>query len=70
MTELWEAPDEVARATSRGDRGARSTHPGPTFTFDHMKTKGVSPGMTVRDPEGREWSVKQEPDEGKVEVTS
>lgn len=29
------------------------------YTFVHDKRSGVNPGMTVRDPQGREWSVKQ-----------
>jgi hypothetical protein len=41
--------------------------PAATFTFAHAKSRGVSPGMTVKDPSGREWSVKFG-DEGHVEV--
>ena len=37
------------------------------YTFEHAKTHGVNPGMTVKDSEGREWSVKQG-EESHVEV--
>jgi len=44
------------------------------YTFVEQKHTGTNPGMTVRDPEGREWSVKQIAPgaldvEAKVEVT-
>ena len=71
MAELWQAPDDVtSRDLEYGPWGKEhAPKPDETFTFSHFKTTGVSPGMTVKDAEGREWSVKQEPDEGKVEVT-
>src|SRR5258708_5915333 len=71
MTELWQAPDDVASQDLEFGPWGQEHAPkaDATFTFDHLKTKGVSPGMTVKDPEGHEWSVKQSPDEGKVEGT-
>jgi len=71
MAELWQQPDDVAsRDLEYGPWGKEhAPKPDQTFTFAHFKTNGVSPGMTVKDAEGREWSVKQSPDEGKVEVT-
>ena len=56
-------------------RGARSGHPihGAVYTFVEAKRGGVNPGMTVRDPAGRIWKVKQPPlvgrrAEGPIEV--
>jgi hypothetical protein len=37
------------------------------YTLVERKHSGVNPGMTVRDPGGREWSVKQPPLEGNAE---
>jgi hypothetical protein len=47
--------------------------PHATYTFVERKHTGVNLGMTVLDPQGREWSVKQPypgglDDEGPVEV--
>jgi len=71
MSELWQAPEDLpSRDLFYGPWGKEhSPKSDETFTFKHIKTNGVSPGMTVKDGEGREWSVKQNPDEGKVEVT-
>jgi hypothetical protein len=71
MAELWQPPDDLAsRDMIYGPWGAEyAPNPDATYTFDHLKTNGISPGMTVKDPEGREWSVKQSPTEGRVEVT-
>ena len=71
MNELWDSPDDVAsRDLEYGPWGKEhAPNADATFTFAHLKTNGISPGMTIKDPEGREWSVKQSPDEGKVEVT-
>ena len=59
-------------STVRGARSARRI-PRPRTTLVELKHTGVNPGMTVRDPQGREWSVKQpapaaERREGPVEV--
>jgi len=71
MAELWQAPEDLAsRDLFYGPWGKKyAPKPDETYTFHHLKTQGVSPGMTVKDAEGREWSVKQNPDEGQVEVT-
>jgi hypothetical protein len=55
-----------------GRENAPSVH--ATYTFVERKHSGVNPGITVVDPQGREWSVKQTPPggldhEGPVEVT-
>lgn len=70
MRQLWEQPADLrARDLVYGPWG-REHAPSPTatYTFDHLKTHGVNPGMTVKDAEGREWSVKQGEDEAHVEV--
>src|SRR5262245_33593590 len=71
MSELWQEPGDVASLDLLyGPWGkARAPRPDETFVFKHLKSTGVSPGMTVKDDEDREWSVKQNPDEGRVEVT-
>jgi hypothetical protein len=70
MAELWAKPDDLpSRDLFNGPWGARHAPPAKaTFEFVHPKTHGVSPGMTVRDPAGVEWSVKQGK-ESNVEVT-
>src|SRR5260370_34395853 len=51
------------RDTFRGPWGeehapdARAT----TYRFVRNKRHGVNPGLTVSDPQGREWNVKQAP---------
>jgi hypothetical protein len=71
---LWVAPSDLEnRDLFNGPWGAeRAPDPGARYTLVHLKHSGVNPGMTVRDPLGREWSVKQTgadmPDEGPVEV--
>ena len=58
------------RSMVRGAPGARRIRRLATRWFSG--NSGINPGMTVRDPLGREWSVKQAgaetPDEGPVEV--
>jgi len=39
--------------------GANAPDPGATYTFVQPKRRGSSPGLTVRDPQGRRWHVKQ-----------
>ena len=69
IPELWHAADVARADTYNGPWGAeRAPDPKATYSFVHAKTHGVSPGMTVRDPHGVEWSVK-EGEEGPVEVT-
>jgi hypothetical protein len=70
IAELWRPSMDVGSVdTFHGPWGPRfAPDPKATFKFVHPKTHGISPGMTVRDPEGTEWSVKQGP-EGSIEVT-
>lgn len=58
---MWEAPSDLeTRDVFNGPWGAgRAPDPQATFTFVERKHSGVNPGMTVRDSQGREWSVKQ-----------
>jgi hypothetical protein len=73
---LWKAQVRAqARDLLYGPWGAeRAPAPDVPYTFVQGKHTGVNPGMTVRDPQGREWSVKQIPPgrldaEAQVEVT-
>jgi hypothetical protein len=73
---LWKTPDGVrAKDLFYGPWGAeRAPSLNVPYTFVERKHTGVNPGMTVRDPQGREWSVKQIPPghldaEPQVEVT-
>jgi len=73
---LWEQPTDLGRADLfNGPWGAAlAPDPSVTYTFVRAKRDGVNPGMTVRDPLGRIWHVKQAPDsdrgaEGPAEVT-
>ncbi len=72
---LWVAPDNLEeRDLFNGPWGSElAPDPKALYTFVETKHSGVNPGMTVRDPLGREWSVKQaprpeSPNEGPVEV--
>jgi len=72
---LWEQPTDLrTRDLFYGPWGVEhAPNPGATYTFVERKRTGVNPGMTVVDPQGREWSVKQAPpggldNEGQVEV--
>jgi len=58
---LWVQPSDLARRDLYyGPWGPkRAPDPKATYTFVELKHTGVNPGMTVRDPQGREWSVKQ-----------
>jgi hypothetical protein len=70
---LWEPPTGV-RDLYYGPWGARlAPNPTAVYTFVRNKHGGVNPGVIVRDPQGREWHVKQAPSsdrgaEGPVEV--
>ena len=63
---LWRDPGRIAAADLlHGPWGSQhAPSPNATYTFVERKHKGVNPGMTVVDPEGREWSVKQTPPGG------
>jgi hypothetical protein len=71
---LWVAPSDLEqRDLFNGPWGAaRAPDPDTRYRLVHLKHSGINPGMTVRDPLGREWSVKQAaadiPDEGPAEV--
>src|SRR5512134_3059910 len=76
IEELWERPADLeARDLFYGPWG-REYAPAPdvSYKFVKPKTGGSNPGMTVTDPTGRKWSVKQahhersRGDEGPVEV--
>jgi hypothetical protein len=75
MAELWEAPaDLTTRDLFYGPWGAEhAPDPYATYSFVRPKEHGTNPGVTVRDPQGREWHVKQPPHndqgaEGPIEV--
>lgn len=72
---LWEEPADLASRDLYYGPWGRDLAPDPrgTYTFVDRKHTGINPGLTVRDEQGREWSVKQaHPDgvdfEGPVEV--
>ena len=58
---LWEQPvDLAARDLYDGQWGReRAPDAQATFALVELKHSGVNPGMTVVDPQGRQWSVKQ-----------
>src|SRR5262245_16880637 len=73
---LWKSPAALQRADLfYGPWGPeRAPSPDVPYTLVERKHTGVNPGVTVRDPQGREWSVKQIPPgrldtEAQVEVT-
>jgi len=69
VAELWEPRDISHADVFNGPWASEwSLDAHATYEFVKAKRNGVSPGMTVRDPKGVEWSVKQG-EEGPVEVT-
>jgi len=85
LAELWQSPNTAnAQGLYRGTIATRDLFYGPwgperapdphaTYTFIERKQHGTNPGITVRDPQGREWHVKQPPHteqgaEGPIEV--
>ena len=58
---LWEAPNDLAtRDLYHGPWGAENApNPHGIYTLVERKHTGVNLGMTVRDAQDREWSVKQ-----------
>ncbi len=75
MAELWEAPtDLAARNLYDGPWGKEyAPDPAAVYRFVERKPTGTNPGVTARDPAGREWHVKQPPHndkgaEGPIEV--
>jgi hypothetical protein len=61
MAEFWEEPADLeARDLVHGLWGAeRAPDPDVTYTYLRDKRQGNNPGVTVTDPQGREWHVKQ-----------
>ncbi len=85
LAELWQSPGGTGGDhLYRGSIPSRDLFNGPwgadyapdphaTYKFIERKEHGTNPGITVRDPNGREWHVKQPPHtdqgaEGPVEV--
>ena len=68
IAELWKPPADVtAQDLFFGPWGPeRAPDPEATYTFIEAKRGGVNPGMTVRDPAGRIWKVKQPPLDGRL----
>ena len=76
LAELWQRPGDLAdRNLFDGPWGGeRAPDPDAVYTFEQRKQQGTNPGVTVEDPNGREWHVKQPPHsdqgaEGPIEVT-
>lgn len=69
IAELWQEPSGLEqRDLINGPWGGKSApDPSATYTFVQPKQSGTSPGLTVDDPQGRRWHVKQGR-EGKPEV--
>ncbi len=74
MSAWWEQPDKLAERDLFAGPWDRAHAPDPAaqYTFVRPKTGGFNPGVVVRDPQGREWHVKQarerHGDEGPAEV--
>ena len=68
LEELWQQPADLeAQDLLYGPWGLeRAPDPDATYRFVEMKQGGVNPGMTVRDPGGRRWKVKQPAMDGRV----
>ena len=73
---LWQRPVDLAARDLYDGPWGRDLAPDPdgTYTLVERKHTGVNLGLTVRDAQGREWSVKQpypggQDDEAPVEVT-
>lgn len=71
IAELWIEPKDIATRDLFSGPGGRELAPesGATFTFKEEKVGGYSPGFTVTDAAGREWSAKQGP-EAQTEVVA
>jgi hypothetical protein len=61
ISELWEAPVDLAREDLLNGSWDTTHSPDPhaIFTFARLKRRGVNPGVVVTDPLGRRWHVKQ-----------
>ena len=69
LAELWEEPTDIADRNLFDGPWGKDLAPDPTaiYSFVSAKSVGISPGYSVTDANGMEWSVKQGP-EAKVEV--
>src|SRR5689334_19738477 len=58
---LWVQPDHIGgQDLFYGPWGvANAPDPNAEYTFLRPKLTGTNPGLVVRDPQGREWHVKQ-----------
>ena len=74
LSSWWQPPDNLhARDLFYGPWGTQhAPDPQAEYTFVRPKAGGFNPGVVVRDPQGREWHVKQPSghhgDEGPSEV--
>jgi hypothetical protein len=61
LGQFWTEPHDIAsRDVATGPWGRKyAPDPKAVYTFVHSKIHGASPGMTVVDPQGRKWSIKQ-----------
>ena len=67
--QFWVEPSDLARRDLFHGVGGDKHAPDPSATYRFVSKKsGTSPGYTVLDPKGVEWSVKLGP-EGQAEVT-
>jgi hypothetical protein len=55
---LWHDPGAVESADFRYGIGGQALAPKPPFTFDDEDPSGTTPKITVKDANGRSWSVK------------
>jgi hypothetical protein len=71
LAELWAPPRDIRAQDLYNGPWGREFAPDANaeYTFVKEKTHGVSPGMTVRDPRGVEWNVKQGA-EARIEVVA
>jgi hypothetical protein len=69
MAELWAHPADIERRNLTYGPGGAEHAPDPAARYQVLEydEKGFSPGYDVRDPRGREWSVKIGP-EARTEV--
>lgn len=71
VAQLWVEPRDIASRDLFWGAGGRALapKPGSTYKFEEEKVGGYSPGFTVTDGAGREWSAKQGP-EAQTEVVA
>jgi hypothetical protein len=69
---LWQQPIDLEERDLLYGPWGRDNAPDPadTYTLVEVKHTGINPGLTVRDSEGRQWSVKQPFGEGDDEGPS